>query len=82
MILENEGRKFKAFTLCMISNPSACGYDQLYTQWKQQSSNRNGSERTKKIVVNSSAYDNAITNNENMNNNQIPLVGKIVFLKD
>lgn len=49
--------KVKAFTLCMISNPSTCGYDQAMQVWKSSRSNTNNG---KKIVVSSSAYQNAV----------------------
>jgi hypothetical protein len=49
-------KKIKAFTLCMISNPAQCGYDQTMQVWKTSRSNTND---TKKIVVSSSAYLNA-----------------------
>jgi hypothetical protein len=41
MLLEGGGKKnrnknsaYKAYTLCMICNPSACGYDQQFNAWK------------------------------------------------
>lgn len=46
----DQKKKFKAFTLCMICNPSS--YDQPFNQWKDSINTRND----KKIVVNSSAY--------------------------
>ena len=59
--LDENGRrkKFKAFTLCLICNPTACGYDQVFNSWKNSS--RSAIEKTKKIVVSSSSYANAIS---------------------
>lgn len=84
--LDENGRKkkFKAFTLCLISNPASCGYDQVFNSWKNSS--RSAQEKTKKIVVNSSSYANAANGLQvrtvDKDENQLPLVGKIVFLKD
>jgi hypothetical protein len=30
-----KSNKYKAFTLCMICDPAACGYDQTFNLWKQ-----------------------------------------------
>jgi hypothetical protein len=57
MIEGKKGSKYKAFTLCMICNPAACGYDQQFNQWKQQTVTARGSQdKNKKIVVNSTSY--------------------------
>ena len=67
----------KSFTLCMICNPSKGGYDQAFASWK--TSQR--SERGKKIVYSSSSYSQAYGKAVEKDENQMPLVGKIVFLK-
>ena len=48
--------KPRAYTLCMIANPA--GYDQAHQQWKQAASQR--AHNGKKIVVNSTGYNQAM----------------------
>lgn len=79
IFVNGERKKFKAFTLCMICNPAACGHDHTFNQWK--ASSRSQQEKTKKIVVNSSAYNQGVRAVDK-EDNQMPLVGKIVFIKD
>ena len=47
----------RSYTLCMIANPA--GYEQGYSQWKQTVSARHNGNG-KKIVVNSSGYNQAV----------------------
>jgi hypothetical protein len=79
IFVHGERKKFKAFTLCMICNPAACGHDHAFNTYK--ASARNGQEKSKKIAVNSSAYNNALKTVDK-DENQMPLVGKIVFIKE
>lgn len=50
-----KGRKPRAYTLCMIVNPA--GYEQAHAQWRQGAGARR--DVGKKIVVNSSGYNQA-----------------------
>ncbi len=54
VFLNGEKKRFKAFTLCLICNPAGCGHDHAFNTWK--TSSRSQQEKSKKIVVNSSAY--------------------------
>ena len=49
--------KPRAYTLCMIANPA--GYDQTYQQWKQGAASHRGNNG-KKIIVNSTGYNQAM----------------------
>lgn len=53
---QSKGKQFKALTLCMICNPTACGHDQAFNTWKQSAR----AEKAKKIVINSSSYQTAM----------------------
>ena len=79
VFVNGERKKFKAFTLCIICNPAACGHDHAFNTYK--ASSRRLQEKNKKIVVNSSAYNNGLKTVDK-DENQMPLVGKIVFIKE
>ena len=44
-----EDENYKAYTLCMICNPTACGYDQVYKDMKHELELQG---KVKKIVIN------------------------------
>jgi hypothetical protein len=71
---EGEG---KAYTLCMVSNPLET--EDLFQNVKRNLESKGG--KLKKIVVDSSAMGGSIKAVPG-DENQAPLIGKIVFIKD
>lgn len=72
----------RSYTLCLICNPSSCGYDQDFDRYKQS---KGIVSKAKKIVVNSSSFQSSIVSQSGVRGseeNQAPLIGKIVFIKD
>jgi hypothetical protein len=49
----------RSYTLCLICNATACGYEQDFEQYK---ASKGFISKAKKIVVNSSAYQNSLNN--------------------
>ena len=70
----------KGYTLCIICNPNAAGFDEMFTEWKRE----NGiAKKAKKIVINSSSFQGEKSGIKAVSDeNQPPLIGKIVFIKD
>eukprot|EP00347_Sterkiella_histriomuscorum_P005662 403355741 len=73
----------KGYTLCLICNPNACGYDEQFDEYKRQ---QGLVGKGKKIIVNSSSFQGSNQFKANTGfgeeNSGAPLIGKIVFVKD
>lgn len=67
---------FNGYTLCIICNPVACGYDQINMDLKSSGSK----QKPKKIIVNSQAFGGS--ENQPPSMKHTPLIGKIMFIKD